>query len=591
MGLKTVRLIAFFIFSISFAAVSEAASQLRLVSATVGPVSVATASGGGTQTVEAYNIGTGSLNLSLSSSVSWISPSVGVSRACTTTRASQTCIPLNFALNTASLAASTTPYTGIVTVTDPNAVDAPQTITVTVAVGGSIPSNQTFYVPPNGSASLSIPTNSNLRWNSSASWLSLQVNGFGSFTFNYPFLIQVADTPSYPVGTYTGNLTLSGSSFAGDNKTVAVTMNVTNQPIAQATVSQLNLQLAQGALPLTYPFAPSVGLTNIGQGTLVATTPTIATSSCGSAWITYGATGLTVDPTGLSVSTCTAGITLASNAVNGAQSVPVTLTVVPKGSPVIAYQGVLDNATFVPGDNVSPGDVMVVKGDQLSFNAYTPGPAPPLSTQLADTSVLVNGTAAPIFYSSYGQIAFQLPVNTATGMALIQVKRTDGSISNTVSVNVAARAPKVLQLYGGPWGAVINNDGCGGIAPCVLGGSLPLPASYSQSGYPAYPAKAGDVLTVYAIGMGPTTPSVNSGQPAPVSEPFARLSSTPTVNFGAGIVNSVLVTPSFAALTPGYAGLYQINVTVPTNAPSGTVNMLIGFPDGTVSNQFSIAIQ
>jgi uncharacterized protein (TIGR03437 family) len=587
-GLTKVRLVAFLVFPISFAAVLQAAPQLRLVSSTVGPVSVAQGAGAGTQTVEAYNIGGGSLNLSLSSSVSWIGASVGASRACTTTTLAKTCIPLNLALNTQALPAGSA--TGIVTVTDPNSVDAPQTITVTVAVGGSIPSSQTFYVPPNGTATLAIPTNSNLYPKSSAPWLSLQVNGSGSFTFLYPFLIQVVDTSAYPVGTYTGSLTLSGSSFAGDNKTVAVTMDVTTQPIAQATVSQLNLQMAQGAPPLVYPFAPSVGLTNLGQGTLVAQTPAITTTSCGSSWIAYGTYGLTVDPTGLSAGTCNAAITLASNAVNGTQTVPVTLAVVPKGSPVIRYQGVLDNATFVAGDNVAPGDVMVVQGDQLSFSAYTPGPAPPLATQLADTSVLVNGTAAPIFYTSYGQIAFQLPVNTATGQALVQVQRTDGTTSNTVSVNVAARAPKVLQLYGGPWGAIVNNDSCGGISPCVLGGSLPLPASYSQPGYPAYPAKAGDVLTIYCIGMGPTTPSVASGQPAPSTPPFAMLSATPTVSFGGGLI-PVAVTPSFAALTPGYAGLYQLNVTVPANSPKGNLTMIIGFPDGTLSNQFSIAVQ
>ncbi len=588
MGLKTIRFLALPVFLFNLTAVSQAASQLRLVSSTVGPVSVAQGSNAATQTVEAYNTGSGSLNLSLSSSVSWITATVGTARACTSTRVSQSCLPLNLALNTQSLPAGAA--TGIVTVSDPNAVDAPQTITVTVEVGGSVPASHTFFVPPNGSASLPIPTNSNLRGTSTAPWLSLQVNGAGSFTFNYPFEIQVAATAAQPVGTYTGTLTLSGSSFAGDNKAVAVTMNVTNQPIAQPFSSSLNLQLAQGAPPLIAPFAPAVGLNNIGQGTLSASAPAITTSSCGSSWITYGTSGLTIDPTGLSVGTCTASIALASNAANGTQTVPVTLNVVAKGAPVIAYQGVLDNATFVPGDNVSPGDLMVVKGDQLSFSPYTTGPAPPLSTQVADTSVLVNGTAAPIVYTSYGQIAFQMPTTTALGNALVQVKRNDGTLSNTVSVNVVARAPKVLQLYGGPWGAVVNVDNCGGITPCFLGGSLPFPASFSQPGYPAYPAKPGDTLTIYAIGFGPTAPDVASGQAAP-SSPLALVTPTPTVNFGANVISSVVVTPFFAGLAPGSVGLYQLDVTIQPNAPTGIVTMIIGFPDGTVSNEFSIAIQ
>jgi uncharacterized protein (TIGR03437 family) len=585
-GLTKNRQLSSLIFLISFAGLLQAAPQLRLASSTVGPVSVATGSAAATQTVEAYNTGSGSLNLSVSSSVPWISPSVGAQRNCTSTRAATTCLPINLALNTQALPAGQA--TGIVTVSDPNAVDAPQTITVTVAVGGNVPSSHMFYVAPGTAADYSIVTNSSLRANSTAPWLTLAVSGGGSFFFVYPYSVHV-DSTGLSAGTYNGNLTLSGSSFAPDNKTVAVTMNVTNSPIAKPFSDAINLQLALGASPLAPPFSPAVGLSNAGTGNLNAQTPVVTTSSCGSSWITYGAGGLTFDTTGLSAGVCKANIALASDAVNGTQNVPVTLTVVPKGPPLINFQGVLDNATFVAGDAVSPGDVMVVKGDQLSLSAYTPGTAPPLSTQVADTSVLVNNTPAPIFYTSYGQIAFQLPTNTPSGQALVQVKRTDGTISNTVSVNVVSRAPKVL-LLSGTYGAIVNNDGCRGTSPCVLGGSLPLPASFSAPGYPAYPARAGDVLTIYAIGLGATSPAVSSGQPSPTAEPFARLTSTPTVDFGAGIF-PVQVTPSFAALTPGYAGLYQINVTVPSNAPKGIVQMIVGFSDGTVSNQFQIAIQ
>src|ERR1019366_4178373 len=105
----------------------SAAPRLRLVSSTVGPVSIAQGANGSAPAVEAYNAADGSLNLSLTSSVSWIAGSVGAQRACTSR--SGTCTPLQFALNTTTLPAGTA--TGIVTVSDPNAVDAPQTITVT----------------------------------------------------------------------------------------------------------------------------------------------------------------------------------------------------------------------------------------------------------------------------------------------------------------------------------------------------------------------------------------------------------------------------------------------------------------------------
>ena len=98
----------------------SAAPRLRLVSSTVGPVSIAQGTSGSalqTQTVEAYNVADGSLNLSLSvpSGVTWISGSVGAQRACSSQSGrSGLCTPLQFALNTSALPAGTA--TGIVTV-------------------------------------------------------------------------------------------------------------------------------------------------------------------------------------------------------------------------------------------------------------------------------------------------------------------------------------------------------------------------------------------------------------------------------------------------------------------------------------------
>jgi uncharacterized protein (TIGR03437 family) len=201
----------------------------------------------------------------------------------------------------------------------------------------------------------------------------------------------------------------------------------------------------------------------------------------------------------------------------------------------------------------------------------------------------VNGTPAPIFYTLYGQIAFQVPTDTPTGAATIQVQRTDGTISNMVTVGMGSRAPRLLLLSAG-FGAIVNNDGCAGISPCVLGGSLPFPASFSQPGYPAYPAKPGDTLTIYAIGLGPTSPSVSTGQAAPVAEPFARLITTPVIRCGGDNPLSPTATPSFAALSPGFAGLYQINVQIPPDAPKGVVGISANFPDSS-SNIVQIAIQ
>ncbi len=412
--------------------------------------------------------------------------------------------------------------------------------------------------------------NAQTKTNDGNSWLSLALNGTGSFRFVLPYYIQVAPQTNQTSGTYTGTITTSGSSFAGDNKTIAVTMNVTSQPIAQASSSQVNLTLAQGAQPETLGLA----LTNAGQGTL--TVQGVSSTGQGlTAAAVPGGASLTFNPGTLAPGSYAGSVTFASNAVNGPVVVPVNFTVEASGPPSIPFQGVVDDAIFAAGDAVAPGDIVALFGDQLSFNA----PAqlsPPLGTQIGTTQVLINGQAAPLFYASYSQINLQVPVNTATGTATVQVMR-DGLASNTVSLPIASRAPRIL-LIGSGYGAIVN----------ATDSSYPAPAG-TFPGLTTHPANPGDTLTIYCIGMGATSPAVASGAPAPSTAPLAQLTVTPQVNFG-GSIAPVLVTPLFAGLSPTYAGLYQINVTIPAATSTGVTALSIVFPDST-SNTVLIAIQ
>ena len=342
------------------------------------------------------------------------------------------------------MAASTTPYTGIITITAPDTIDAPQTITVTASVGGTVPSSVNVYVAPGTEQDVTFYTNSMLSGQSKtsdgASWLSLALQGTGSFRFALPYYIRVVPQANQTSGTYSGTITTSGSNFAGDNKTIAVTMQVTTQPIAQASPSQLNMTLAQGAPPVTL----GVALNNTGQGTL--TVQSALSSAQGvTASVISGGAAAKFDPGSLAPGTYTGALTITSNAVNGPVTVPVSFTVESKGPPSIPFQGVVDDAIFGAGDAVTPGDIVALFGDQLFFSAGTLGSGSPLGTTIGATQVLVNGKAAPLFYASYGQINLQIPVETALGTAQVQVMR-DGLPSNTVSLAIANRAARLLMI-------------------------------------------------------------------------------------------------------------------------------------------------
>jgi uncharacterized protein (TIGR03437 family) len=557
-GLKFPVLHSFGFLLIS-SSVLAAAPVLRLSTATIGPLALASAGATNTQTLEVFNAGDGSLNLSVASSASWVTTSPGASRPCRTilTAVGQTCATLQVAVNTAGLPQGTS--TAILTVSDPNAVDAPQTITVTVRIGPI-----SVDVAPGGARDVPFTTSSFVltapTTQSGGNWLSVVTDAFGSFRFNYPYRIQFQPAADLGQGTYAGNVAISGGSNPADNTNLPVSMRVTTLPIAVPSTDKLVVRLAEGSPALQYPFSPIVTVGNAGQGSLTVSD----TSVTGGNWIKKDVVAgfFAIDPTGLPVGTNTGSIVFTSNAVNGTVTVPVELQVVAKRPPSIFFQGVLDNATFIPGDTVAQGDIMIVKGEQLSFTQYTPGPAPPLLTAFGGTSVLVNDTPVPMFYTSYGQIAFQMPTDTPLGTAIVQVKRTDDpTASNKASVQVATRAPRLL--------VVVNQDG-----------------SINAS---AKPAKVGEVLTIYAIGFGATNPAVRTGAPAPSAEPLARVTPNVSIGFGTGF-GKVVAEPFFAGLTPTYAGLYQLNVFVPADSPKGEVDVVASVAE-FASNVFKIYVQ
>jgi uncharacterized protein (TIGR03437 family) len=134
----------------------------------------------------------------------------------------------------------------------------------------------------------------------------------------------------------------------------------------------------------------------------------------------------------------------------------------------------------------------------------------------------------------------------------------DGQAGNRVTVNVAGLAPEI----------VVVTD-----------------AAYNLRDA-THPTKPGESLILWCIGLGPTQPAVPDGTPAPSAEPLARLTSGIQV---AGLGYPPL-TPDFAGLAPGEAGVYQVNLTVPANAPKG--NALVEVLTGSASSAFvTIAVE
>jgi uncharacterized protein (TIGR03437 family) len=170
--------------------------------------------------------------------------------------------------------------------------------------------------------------------------------------------------------------------------------------------------------------------------------------------------------------------------------------------------------------------------------------------------VKVGGVAAPLYYVSPAQINFQVPFEAPVrGSAAVVVTR-DGASSAAEAVTLAEYAVGVFTYA--RTAAVLD--------PVVVHGadnSLVTPSN---------PASAGEVVVVYATGVGSFDNPPASGAAAGVN-PLAQAKVTPSVTVG-GATAQVL----FAGLTPGNVGLLQINVTLPGTLPAGnTLPVAISF--------------
>jgi uncharacterized protein (TIGR03437 family) len=595
---------------ISAACLSAAPPRLRLENTALGPFSIVVGANGAAQTVGVSNIGGGTFNLTVTSSAQWLTGAYQAATPCS----SVGCGKIAITLATSALTAGS--YTGILTILDPNAIDVPQTITVTVNVGGAVPAALTLYAPPGGSAPpVSFTAGANARATvPNANWLSVACGGAGSFQFDVSCTIN-ASAKGLSAAAYNGNITVTGSTFAPDNKSIPVTFNVTASPIAAAgTTTSLTFSASTpfGAKAKLYP--QDVWIANAGQGTLTVANTKIAVDT--GAWLSAVSAPLpggvvvavSVDPTGLAAGLHSGTVTVDSNAANSPTVFNVDLDVNGAGAgPTIAWPRILNIGNFAlqeptaeqesSPEAVAPGDIVAVYGaDMLEGDAINVTAAPPLPTRVGtdpdSVQVLVNGLAAPIFYASYGQINIQIPFETSVAQdAQVQVVR-NGITSPIATVPMAARVPRMLQVncvYANvcpaPWQPYAN----GLLFADFPALDRPLPAAYPIPG--SRPAKAGDVIEFFAIGLGQASPALVTGAIPPTS-PLPAITPPFKVCFASAPLGTAVCTPAqYAGIAPGWVGLYQVNAEIPANAPTGdAIYMTISNGQAT-SDPVLLAIQ
>jgi uncharacterized protein (TIGR03437 family) len=164
-----------------------------------------------------------------------------------------------------------------------------------------------------------------------------------------------------------------------------------------------------------------------------------------------------------------------------------------------------------------------------------------LPTQLGDISVYIDNMPAPLLYVSPGQINFLVPSNQIAGDVSLRVVR-QGVTGPGVTITLVDAAPALFPSADGYAAATDYNAGNAVVSA-------------------AAPAKPGDLIVLYATGLGRTQPN-----PLPGEIPqYGALISTPGLQI---LVNGQPLDPKtvfYAGLTPGFAGLYQLNLFLPGN--------------------------
>jgi uncharacterized protein (TIGR03437 family) len=219
-------------------------------------------------------------------------------------------------------------------------------------------------------------------------------------------------------------------------------------------------------------------------------------------------------------------------------------------APVIDSTQVENAASFVQG--VVAGSWLTIKGTNLSpvtdtwANAIVNGKLP---TLLDGVSVMVGGLPAYVYYISPGQINV-VTGSIGTGSVTVTVTNPAGT-SPGVSATSLAEQPAFFEWPNNQPVATRNADGSYAVAPGTFAGATTVAA------------KPGDVLILWGTGFGPTTPAAPVGQQVPAS-------SYPTATPLTVMIGATAATVYGAALSPGFAALYQVAIQVPTTLANGT---------------------
>jgi uncharacterized protein (TIGR03437 family) len=216
--------------------------------------------------------------------------------------------------------------------------------------------------------------------------------------------------------------------------------------------------------------------------------------------------------------------------------------------PIYSRESITNSATSLP-NRLSAYSLITIYGKDLSSISWQASVNElaqrrlPITLPVINLSVRLGSDYLPLIYVSPAQINCLVPATMVPGSFELRVSRS-GTAGPAVLVELLPESPELFRsdLI---WAAATHSDG--------------------RLINPERPARGGDVIILYGTGFGPTGILSNGGEfVRNASELLRRDSFRVRLNQESLPAESIL----YVGVTPGFAGLYQVNVRLPENLPA-----------------------
>lgn len=265
-----------------------------------------------------------------------------------------------------------------------------------------------------------------------------------------------------------------------------------------------------------------------------------------------------------------------------ADSMDRRILVFTAGDTSLARNSTINSASLSAGP-LAPGTLVTITGSALADSTQSAADdgVQRLPRKLGGVEAIFDGVALPLLSVSATEIRAQLPYdigNASSGSLYVRTEHGDGSVTvtNATALKLAPTSPGLFAFGGAEprSGLILHADG-----------------SHEQPGRPVTmddPARAGEVLTFWAAGLGAVESGSDKGPQ--MGAPYAGPSAAVMNKVGA-VAGGRTAQVMSAVLPERSIGVYEVRIVLPADLPADPRTELLIMQDGSVSNTVTIPVQ